>query len=377
MYSNDDPLRGLDRTEKLILSLRKLFSSYGYSRYRMSKFEEYDFYSRNKEFLVSEGVITFTDTDGKLMALKPDVTLSIIKNCTDRPGVRKLFYDENVYRVARRSEPFREIRQAGLECIGEIDPYCVSEVLFLASRSLDSVSHGFVLDISHLGVITAFIDRVSADESVKTRLLRCVADKNVHGIDDICNEYGIPSENSDPLKKLVSLYGEPERVIAALPGICGGIDIGAELSELKSAVAIFKNSDTERNIRIDFSAVSDPEYYSGIVFKGYINGVPGSVLSGGCYDTLMNKLGKNAKAIGFALYLDMLGRLYPNDNAYDADVMLVYGECADHPALRDAANSLVERGYRVFCAARPDDQIKCRFVCTFKDGKVNGIEQLS
>ena len=92
---------------------------------------------------------------------------------------------------------------------------------------------------------------------------------------------------------------------------------------------------------------------------------------------IMNKLGKNAKAIGFALYLDMLGRLYPNDNAYDADVMLVYGESADHPALRDAANSLVERGYRVFCAARPDDQVKCRFVCTFKDGKVNGIEQLS
>ena len=377
MYSNDDPLRGLDRTEKLILSLRKLFSSYGYSRYRMSKFEEYDFYSRNKEFLVSEGVITFTDTDGKLMALKPDVTLSIIKNCTDRAGVRKLFYDENVYRVAGRSEPFREIKQAGLECIGEIDPYCVSEVLFLASKSLDAVSHRFVLDISHLGVITKFIDRASRDENARSLLLRCIADKNVHGIDDICSEYGILPEDSAPLKKLVSLYGAPERVIESLPGICGGIDISREIAELESALAIFKGSDAEQNIRIDFSAVSDPNYYSGIVFKGYIDGVPGSVLSGGCYDKLMNKLGKNAKAIGFALYLDMLGRLYKPENAYDADVMLVYGESACHPALRDAVNSIIERGYRVFCTARPDDQVKCRFVCTFKDGKVNGIEQLS
>ena len=70
----------LRNDEKAVFELRSLYSKYGYSRYRMSKFEEYDLYVRNKDFLISDNIITFTDTDGKLMALKPDVTLSIIKN---------------------------------------------------------------------------------------------------------------------------------------------------------------------------------------------------------------------------------------------------------------------------------------------------------
>ena len=93
-----------DPQERVALALRELYAGYGYRPYRMSKFEEYDLYSRHKDFLVSDGVITFTDTNGKLMALKPDVTLSIIKNSADRPDLtEKLYYSENVYRVSKRA----------------------------------------------------------------------------------------------------------------------------------------------------------------------------------------------------------------------------------------------------------------------------------
>ena len=77
----------LKSDEKVVLELRSLYEKYGYAQYKMSKFEEYDLYVRNKDFLVSDNIITFTDTNGKLMALKPDVTLSIIKSskdCTSR-----------------------------------------------------------------------------------------------------------------------------------------------------------------------------------------------------------------------------------------------------------------------------------------------------
>ena len=72
--------RLLKNEEKAIYALRELYSGFGYSQFKMSKFEEYDFYVRNMHSLISNGIITFTDTTGKLMALKPDVTLSIIKN---------------------------------------------------------------------------------------------------------------------------------------------------------------------------------------------------------------------------------------------------------------------------------------------------------
>ena len=73
----------------------------------MSKFEEYDLYTRNKDFLVSDSIITFTDTSGALMALKPDVTLSIIKDSADVDGsVKKVYYNENVYRVSKGTQSF-------------------------------------------------------------------------------------------------------------------------------------------------------------------------------------------------------------------------------------------------------------------------------
>ena len=102
-------LSGVERAE---YALRSLYLKYGFSQYKMSKFEEYDLYAQNKDFLVSENVITFNDTDGKLLALKPDVTLSIIKNGKDDLlGVQKVFYNENVYRVSKGTHSFKELMQ--------------------------------------------------------------------------------------------------------------------------------------------------------------------------------------------------------------------------------------------------------------------------
>ena len=79
----------LKSDERALLTLRSLYKAYGYLPFKMSKFEEYDLYVRNKDFLVSDSIITFTDTAGKLLALKPDVTLSIIKNGTDEKGCKQ------------------------------------------------------------------------------------------------------------------------------------------------------------------------------------------------------------------------------------------------------------------------------------------------
>ena len=117
----------LRNEERAILRLRELYRRYGYTYFKMSKFEEYDLYVRNKNFLVSQNVLTFTDTDGKLMALKPDVTLSIIKNSGEGDGaLQKVYYNETVYRVSPTSHCYQEIMQTGLECVGPMDLYAMS-----------------------------------------------------------------------------------------------------------------------------------------------------------------------------------------------------------------------------------------------------------
>ena len=305
----------LDDTEKIILALRALYRSCGYARYRMGKFEEYDLYSRNKDFLISDNVITFTDTNGKLMALKPDVTLSIIKNHRDDPdSLLKLCYNENVYRVAKGGNSFREIMQAGLECIGRVDVDCVGEMLLLAAKSLKLCASEFVLEVSDLDVLRCFLDDVPGDGELRRELLRCVGEKNAHGVSEACRARGVPEEKAAALRALLGLYGAPAAVLPRLRALCAGRGLDDELDGLESALSVFGGSGLEERVQLDFSSVSNMNYYNGILFKGFIEGIPGSVLSGGQYDNLMRRMGRRARGVGFAVYLDMLERLGGTEN---------------------------------------------------------------
>lgn len=298
----------LKNDEKAIFKLRSLYEKYGYSQYKMSKFEEYDLYVRNKDFLVSDNVITFTDTNGKLMALKPDVTLSIIKNTKElNNGIKKVYYNENVYRVSKGSQSFKEIMQVGLECMGNIDNDCICEVISLACESLKSIDENYVIDISHMGIVSEIIDKTGVRDEIKSEILKCIGEKNIHTLEKIAQEENIDITD---LKKLICIYGEPEKVIKELKNL--NSDYTDELSDITKKLLKY-------NIRIDFSVINDMRYYNGFVFKGFINGISSGILSGGQYDKLMKKMKKQSGAIGFAVYLDMLERLSDEENKYTED----------------------------------------------------------
>ncbi len=361
----------LKNDEKAIFSLRGLYEKYGYSQYKMSKFEEYDLYVRNKDFLVSDNIITFTDTNGKLMALKPDVTLSIIKNSDDSTEfLSKMYYNENVYRVSKGSHAFKEIMQTGLECIGLIDDYCIYEVLMLACESLAKISKDYVLDISDLEILSAVIDASGVSDASKAKLLNCIGEKNFGEIAEICQ-----SENADlsDLKILATTYGKPAEVIATLKTLkCEkAADSIARLEKITSALE--KNGYGD-NIRIDFSVINDMNYYNGYVFKGFINGIASGVLSGGSYDRLMRKMGKKSNAIGFAVYLDLLQRLAENERTYDVDTVLVYDENADINALNDAINLLTSGGKSVMAQKCVPEKIKYKQLLKLNERGVEIIE---
>ena len=84
-------------------------------------------------------------------------------------------------------------------------------------------------------------------------------------------------------------------------------DDGAE--DFFSVLSLLERSEAADRILIDFSVVNDTNYYNGIVFKGFIKGLPNAVLTGGQYDRLMRRMQRKSGAIGFAVYLDALGRL--------------------------------------------------------------------
>ena len=290
-------LKYLRPEEYAALKLREIYSNCGYSFYKMSKFEEYDFYAKNKDFLVSKDIITFTDIDGKLMALKPDVTLSIVKHIHEtQESIQKFFYDEKIYRTSKSSRTFKEISQAGLECIGLIDDSCISEVLELALKSLQKISEiydgkKFILDISHLGLLSEILNN-----EINNEILKFISEKNSHEIKNL----NLPDYTKNILVKLIEL--NPDNALNELKKI---FNENKNLTQLEKIINTLEKYHNE--ISIDFSVINDLNYYNGIVFRGFIEGIPESILSGGQYDNLMLRMGhKNLKAIGFAIYLDLL-----------------------------------------------------------------------
>ncbi len=360
----------LKNDEKAIYNLRSLYRRFGYSRFKMSKFEEYDLYVRNKDFLISDGIITFTDTNGRLLALKPDVTLSIIKNAKDIKGsVEKLYYNENVYRISKDSHSFKEITQTGLECIGDIDIYDICEVLYLALKSLESIDKNYIVDLSHAGLVSAIINACELSEDIKKTVFESIQNKSIDEIAFIFQNEIIAKFSYDIISKLMSTYKTCEDLITAFGGINEEID--AQLGEFASICKSISDLGLMDKVRIDFSIVNDTSYYSGLIFKGYIAGIPNSVLSGGQYDKLMKKMGKSSGAVGFAVYLDTLERHGNKKADYDYDFVIIKDDSCPSAEVIRTVESLSENGFSVIVLSEIPKNI--RYKSMMKLTK-NGLE---
>lgn len=368
------PEWNLDFTEQVTFSLRTLYNRYGYSPYKMSKFEEYDLYARNKDFLISDSVITFTDLNGKLMALKPDVTLSIVKNSADRPtGLQKLYYNENVYRVGKGTRTFREIMQIGLEALGQVDRYCIMEVLMLAAKSLKCISKEAILDVSHLGLLSEFLASIGIRPEETSRVLQYLGEKNLHELSAACRSAGITEENIALLTQLAALSGPVHQVLTQAELLLKGRVNDNLLADYIRILSALADTEIGNALYMDFSVVDDIHYYNGIVFKGFIQGLPTAILSGGQYDKLMTKMGRKDRAIGFALYTDLMERLAPTPQQYDVDTVLLYDENTDLKRLQSHISAL-NRESSVLALQHKPETMRYRRLLKLQGSEVTELE---
>ncbi len=174
-------LEHLQPKERASFALRSLYETAGCRKYHMGRFEEYSLYQENRSFLSSEQVITFTDLDGRLLALKPDVTLSIAKTAQPAPGeTLRYYYHENVYRPSAESHTFKEISQMGLELLGAVGEAEVQQAVCLAAQSLAALGAEWVLEVSHMGYLFGLFDALGVPEAARAQLLEKLRQKNAH-----------------------------------------------------------------------------------------------------------------------------------------------------------------------------------------------------
>lgn len=306
-------------------NIKNLFESYGYEEYRMRMFERYSLYLTHKDFLVSDKVITFTDLSGELMALRPDVTLSIVKNTkADKDNTEKVYYCENVYREDKQNRRFREINQLGLELIGHVGIVEIAETVSLALGALECTGREFVLELSHVDFVSSLLTACGFDEQTFADAKAALNSGSENALSEIAKSAGVSKELSVKLCALTSCAGKLSDALPKIEKLIINNEMRGYYNDIAALCEAVGGEPLSGNIRFDFSLTGEENYYNGIIISGFVRGVPKAVLSGGQYDKLLAKLDRNAQAIGFAVYLGELAP-YLETQTEPVDVMLIYG----------------------------------------------------
>ena len=370
----DESMTGiLRREEKITLALRALYEKYGYRKYRMGKFEEYELYLENKNFLKSQNIITFNALDGSVLALKPDVTLSIAKNthATARSS-EKFYYLENVYRLDKQSGSYREISQLGLEYIGCLDQLASFEVLWLAQRTLSAISDRHRMQVSHIGFWISLLDGLNISEALRREILEFVRGKRLHEMKARLREAHVAEAAVGLLLMAAALCGPFEQTLEEAAKIAINQGMTEALDELRAVYGLLLDRGCAGDMTLDFSLVSDSDYYGGIIFQGYVEGVPRAVLTGGYYGNLLKKFGKALDAIGFAVYLNELNLLFRGQGQKPIDALILYTQDADRHALLTAAEEMRKQGLRVRLDRHRPEEERFERIYTFDE---NGLKE--
>ncbi|MDR0897925.1 MAG: ATP phosphoribosyltransferase regulatory subunit [Oscillospiraceae bacterium] len=345
------PTTPLRPDERLSLALRGLYEQYGYQKFTMSRFEPYDFYARHRDFLAAEQMITFTGLDGQLLALRPDVTLSIVKKVD--AGDTRLYYAESVYRPSPREGVFRESNQVGVEHIGPITPYDSLEMVLLALQSLRMIAPEVALDLSHTGYIAGLLNPLPIDEGARRALRRCLEAKNPHELAAIAKGR-VSDEDLARLLGVARFGGTLDEARA----LAKGNEMHHALDKLSALLASLDALGESGAVRLDFSIAGDAQYYSGLMLRGYVSSIPDVALSGGRYDPLLRRMGKpGLSGLGFAVYFDALAQFLSPAVDNHADTAIVYAPDADPAAVARAVRACVDRGERVFAGMNPPPDI--------------------
>lgn len=373
---NQDMTGILRREEQITLYLRGIFERYGYRKYRMGKFEEYDLYLENKNFLKSPNIITFHDLDGRVRALKPDVTLSIAKNThATAQSSEKFYYLENVYRLDKPSGGYREISQLGLECIGSLGLISTYEVLSLAKKTLSAISESHRMQISHMGFLVSLLDGLGIEAGVRADLLEFIRGKNRHELKEQAEKAGITPAAASLLLTAAELCGDFKETLKKARTIAITQSMTDALDQLEAVYRLMEEAGQADGLVLDFSLVNDIDYYDGIVFQGYVEGVPRALLTGGYYGNLLKKFGRNLDAIGFAVYLGELNLLFRDQKRMDVDALILYEDEADAAALIRLTDEMAQTGKRVRLEKTVPAELRYETLYQFENGALTEVKE--
>lgn len=290
----------------LKLKLQKKFSLAGFSPVLSAGLEYYDTFSGSENALPEEKMFKMTDTDGKLLVLRPDTTLSIARIAATKLGQdrARLSYFADKYDLERAGGlTSREIYQAGVECLGEEGAFSDAQAIAFAIECLKETGlKDFIIDIGHVGYFKGLLEESGLTPNAAEGVRACINRKDTMNAERLLQKAGVKEDALNNILALPALFGGAEILSEAEKLTKNACALGA-VSHLKEIDRLLVQMGYEGYVSYDLGMIKPLSYYSGIVFSGLVKDLGAPVLSGGRYDNLADAFGKHMPAVGFAMGL--------------------------------------------------------------------------
>lgn len=339
---------------QVIEILKQRFTTYSYEEIYTSNFENYDLYANMNGSVNHHEMIKTIDNKGQVLVLRPDITIPITQQlATNNQSIHedlRYFYVLDVFRQTTDSNDYRESTQAGVEYFGNDTAEADAEVVALAIHLLKDLEVGnFKIELGHAGFFKQLIKEVELDDQALASLIQLIQAKNISEMEQFLSKTTINRDIAHIITSLPFLYGSPLDVLEKASELPLNESLRNTVHNMKEIYAVLTAYGVEEHIIIDFSLINQMDYYSDIIFQGFIQEIGKPVLMGGRYDTLANQFGAEIPAIGFACDIDLLLTGVAKERLVDnpiIDVTILYDKQVERQAVA-LANDLREKQYKI------------------------------
>ena len=352
-----------EKFERVIGLLSKRFSTYGFQQIRTPAFERYDLYSKVTSSVNRKEMVKVIDSSGDVLVLRPDVTIPITQELSHSESKltseRRFYYIQEVFRQSFETNEKVERTQAGVEYFCESSPEADAEMIALALRTMKDLEFKEIkIEIGHPAFFNEMISELSLNEKQISQLKELIQAKNIVELVPFLATIDADPDIKHAISQIPSLYGNPEEVLERAKVISLNPYMQEILTYIRNVCNFLKLYGVAEHLVIDFGLINRMDYYSGIIFQGYVGRSGRPVLMGGRYDRLGFEFGADLPAIGFACEIESLVKAADNlelSIAYPIDVKIIYEDGRLEQAI-EMAEQLRGQNYRVLSIPKRNEK---------------------
>ena len=302
-----DELNFAKKRYELTKKIETSFVDAGFIQIKPEIFEEYDEITQIDKNISTKSMVKVVSN--KVMVLRPDITISLMKNLIPRwedDLSLKLFYHSTVYKNKRNGDGIIQCRQFGCEYLGEPSMDADREVVNLAFNIFRKFTDEFLLEIGSGNYIDGFVEALNIDSDTERQFKKLLYRKNKPELEAFDKKLDIKPELKELMVNILSIRGTLKEVTERANKYFTNARMKKGIDQLNTISTLISKEDLDKYTLFDLSMVSKLDYYDGIMLKGYFKNLYKEILSGGRYDGLTESFGRRVPAIGFTIYFDAL-----------------------------------------------------------------------